>query len=892
MNIFAKYTIRSLRKNKSRSLVTIISIVLAVIMMTIVLETFISVQHYFVKLAEQNEGSWHGVVYSINDDKLSDLKKDSKVEGVTTVQNLGYSKLENPTNLVMPYLYVGAIKSNTDKTLPVKLISGRLPKNSTEIILPKNLPNLADYAIGDKVDLTLGLRMSDDMAMWQTMLYGYDNEELKELETRKYVVVGTYEKPSFEPVTASGYTALTVSDENGYDSFDAYISFVSPSQTDSYISKNYAEYQTDYNDNYLMYIGCSTSMQERIGIIAILASVIIILSLFSAFMIYNSFAISVRERTKHFGILKSIGATKKQIKKTVLYEGLFFALISIPIGLLVGTAVFSTVLSYADGLIKAIIKADTNAVLTPYFSVLAFIFIIAFSLVTIMISVIIPANRAKKISPIDAIRQKFDFSIPKHTAKKGIKRPGVLGIQGTLVRKNFIRSRKKYLSAIFSILISIMLFITGNSIASFIQQEVEAFVNTYEYDLMFYLDDGYIAGDEKLFQALLKADSVTDGNYQKESWVVHAKIPVNSLKDNFDEFMHKMHDGQGLSNNAKDNDYRLLSCEVAFINDSSFIEYAEKLGLDVKMYLDSDKPLAIALDEQYYDSYDDKSYVYSMLKGDLFSTLMVTGKDIDGYYLSGAEVGNDKEAKNDIVINFHYYSDGDFRSSEELVLPYEESAYEFNVDVGHISTDRGGMPKFIFPMSVMKSVLGDEVTIKRTEFYFKADNHAKAYDSMKEMIQQLGLDDDPLFDIAASNETERAVAALIKLVVNVFIILLAAMAAANIFNTVSNDFMLRRREFAVLKSVGLSKKGIYKMTILECILYSFTGLVIGIPLAIGTSYIIYRFALEKSVGFEIPIVTTIISIVGVILILLSSMAYSMLKIKNDNTVDAMKNENI
>ncbi len=888
MNIFNQYTKKTLIKNKHRTVVSVIGITLAVVMITIILTSFESIRYQLMSIAQSDDGSWNGVIYNLDSQKLEEIISENDLKSYGTIQNLGYAAIDNVINPTKPYIYVGGLDDNAIGALPIHIIDGRMPENSSEIILPAHLPDVAKgkYSLGQKITLDLNVRTRGEKTAWQKVLVSQTDEILKSVGDESYTVVGFYKKPSFEPVIAPGYTALTIADNQGYDSYDGYFNLSKPTHTQKFLEKYKGDYKTDYNDNYLTFIGASYYQSERIAYIAVLVGVLILVGLFCSLMIYNSFAISVRERTKQFGLLKSIGATKKQIKQCVIYEGFILSVISIPAGLIIGILVTMGVLKYGNSLINLAIKSSSVIDFSIHISLLVIALIVLFSIAVIWFSAIIPAKKAMRISPIDSIRQTKYYS----TKRKKTKHKRYNNFEKMLISKNLKRSRKKYISAILSVTLSIILFVGTNSIVSYLLSNIETFMQTDEYDLTYYITDEFTQTEE-LYHALLDADTITDGNYCFMPSFSYAKISTSDIDDNYDEVQDLFM--PDYKNEVTGYDCRVVECDLKFMNDDSFMEYAESLNLDTSKYSDFENPLAIVNDKSIiYVNDKHQAYTFNTTKSSSFSAQIITAKDIEGYYVNGSSfsytgVGGFDYNKKD---NKYEY---DVRDVDNLFLSYEQSAYEFTTNVGYVNHNLSGGLTFYYPLSAMPAVLKNDVTLTTTVLQFKADDAVAANNSFVEILSQFGLPEYDLWNNAAENISERSAAALAKLFVNMFVILLSLIAAANIFNTVSTDFILRRREFAMLKSMGCSNKSLSKIVITECLIYSLTGLVIGLPISVSASYIVGKFAgLTIASTFALPWKYILISIAGVFIIMTIAIVYSLNKLKKDNTIDTIKNENI
>ena len=203
-----------------------------------------------------------------------------------------------------------------------------MPENASEIILPRHLETnvRVKYSIGDVLLLDIGSRISDGLELNQEIGYitGKDGktEKLEVREQRMFTVVGFYQRPNFEFYQSPGYTALTLSDNTGGNSYDVYIKMKKIKNTYGFLDRWYLEKETpvNVNTNLLVYSGASDDAVYNTMLYGLIGVLIGIIMLGSVLLIYNAFSISVSERTKQFGLLSSIGATKRQILRSVLFE--------------------------------------------------------------------------------------------------------------------------------------------------------------------------------------------------------------------------------------------------------------------------------------------------------------------------------------------------------------------------------------------------------------------------------------------------------------------------------------------------------------------------------------------------------------------------------------------
>ncbi len=348
MNVFHKVTLQSLKKNKTRTVVTIIGIILSAAMICAVTTFASSVQNYLIGYAIYNDGDWHGSAERVNFETYTSINDAEGVSASTYNQILGYAKIDSK-NEYKPYMYViGGNADNYFEMLPIHLVSGDYPKNTSEIILPEHA--LTDgglkYKVGDTITLEIGDRVLDGYSMWQNNpCYSYDaevgedviNDETIEVKTtRTYTIVGIYERPNFEMHSAPGYTAITVGDDSYGDAglFDVYFKMDNPSNVYDFMEER--QLNGSENTDVLTFTGVFEYSGFTTMLVSLAAIVIALIMFGSVSLIYNAFAISVSERTKQFGLLSSVGATKKQLKKMVLFEALTVSAIGIPLGIGVG----------------------------------------------------------------------------------------------------------------------------------------------------------------------------------------------------------------------------------------------------------------------------------------------------------------------------------------------------------------------------------------------------------------------------------------------------------------------------------------------------------------------------------------------------------------------------
>lgn len=941
MNIFSKVTLQSLKKNKTRTIVTIIGIMLSTALICAVTTSFASVRQYAIKYFEFTEGSWHGHEEQSDYGMYKKIEASDKVGDSGYLSYIGFAEIESENNY-KPYLYVSGFKQSSDGLIPVHLTSGRYPENKNEILLPDHLAvNGGEvYKIGDKLELAIGDRHpdiqkakeydiieSDDMAYYDGIILDADErlwatdievddaesgsdeyetitaETLEVRETREYTVVGTYERPEFEEYQCPGYTALTLPDEcSDNDVVDIYYSMKDPGDIYDFMKDLHLGGET--HNELLMFVGVSRYSSFYDVVIQLGAIVIGLIMFGSIMLIYNAFSISVSERTKQFGLLSSIGATHKQLKKMVRFEASVVSLIGIPLGILLGiVGMWITFLAIGKRF-AYFLDESYREPMRICVSPVAIIAAIIIAFITIRISSWIPSKRATKITAVEAIRQSTDIKQKKH-----IKTPKYVykffGISGVLAHKYFKRSKKKYRATIISLFMSIVLFVSAFSFTTYLVSAVNDSRDTrgMDYELTLFNDDKYNKSDfvpnyikndfdaDEVLEMIKNTDHITDAAYE-HSINRNMLVDEKNLRSEVDS-LYEMYDMK-INNRFPETDKKMIPyMDIVFVNDDAFRKYAEDCGLNAEKYMDKNEPKAIVIDNCIeFNPLTERMERFKFFTGSDFDLYTYFYDEIEGYYFDRID-----EQGNALYYNENtYYDESDIKK-----IPVEECSKEAVFHIGDITNSvpffmRNDYPSLVYPLSVMEQVCGDNID----EYYCNVYNYAirsddvyKGFEKIQEMLKADGIVNYDFYNYAESVESDRSMVIIIKVFAYGFIVLISLIAAANVFNTITTNINLRRREFAMLKSVGMTAKGMRKMLNFECIMYGTKALLYGLPVSLGVTVLIYH-AVNNGIDteFVIPVKAIGIAVLSVFIVVFSTMMFSMSKVKKDNTIDALKNENL
>lgn len=496
MNVFHRFTLASLKKNRTRTLVTVIGIVLSMALMTAVIQGANSGLDYLVRAETEKVGAFHGYWQEVDPNDLPDLATATDVKRIGVWRRVGYAEGLTTGSSLLRYLQIEAIPEEGNDLVSVRLSAGRLPENEQELAVSSELLSRTDepLRIGDTLTLSVGERTLNGEPMEAQTEYDAD-ETLTDTVERTYTVVGIYE--SFDYVIESFRSPSSIALTRGEADGAATVFFTLGSPARFYETMRQSMdagigYGWTSHGDLLAYSG---SFRNG-NLTALMYGTILVLVLLIAFgsisLIYNSFSISVSDRTRLFGILRSVGATKRQLRGTVLYEALVLCAVAILIGaaigcLGIGITLFCLRDSFSYLLGSGGAYLDVQMKLT--FSLPGLAVSVLACLAVTLISAWIPAKRAMSVSPITSIRRTEDLRVTKRTVKVSPLTRRIFRFEGLMAAKNFKRDRKRYRSTVVSLFLSVVLFISASAFSNSLTDAVESITaQETDADLTYYLD--------------------------------------------------------------------------------------------------------------------------------------------------------------------------------------------------------------------------------------------------------------------------------------------------------------------------------------------------------------------------------------------------------------------
>ena len=771
MNILKKLTANYLKLNKKRTLVTIIGIILSGAMISAVTTLAVSFQAFMIDYEIETGGAWEAKFKEIPYSELKYFENNNQIKDSFIESNLYMAENKYSTE---NYLRIDGYEEDAILKMGEKLLKGELPKNSDEIALSNTFFDGKDNEpqIGDTITFNVGYVIDVEPTENNP-----DGIQFVQTGTKTYKITGMIQRPTFES-SADYYTAgITILDkEQLNDNSLVNVGIIMKDAKEIYkITEELADhfglyytlgseekiYEVQYNTSLLAYMGVNNEEGFNAMIYSVCGVLILVIMIGSIMVIYNSFAISISERKKQFGMLSSVGATKSQIRKSVIYEGAILGLIGIPIGIACGILGIGITLNIVNELLEPIFEVKTFdlELVVSWEAIAIAVILIA---ITIYMSVVIPARRASKITPIEAIRQIDDVKVKPKKLKTPKFIYKLFGMEGTIALKNLKRAKKRYRTTVISLVISVILYISVSGFVGYLGSGFDSVYKTYDYDFNVSIyarnenlnDTINLASDE-----LLKMDNV-ERISKIHTLYREFEIPANKLDNNIkkiieeDEYMKE-------SQYNKDTDSYQIVAQIICLNEEEYSRYLNEIGIK---NISEDEVVLINTINLIMD-YGIETNITKFKNGD--------------------EIKLEDENQNTSNLKIAKLTDKE---------PLGIDAGSYGITLFGI-VSKSGFDK-----------LKKNTDALYTRMYIQAED-INAVDEQIDAIQEKYTN----LEIYKSNVTQNMIQEKnLKLIIQIFlygfIALISAIGISNIFNTISTNINLRRREFANLKSIGMTDK--------------------------------------------------------------------------------------
>lgn len=846
MKITNTLTLRHLKSNLKRTIVTVMGIIVSVAMITAVCVSVSSFLDFLEASEIDTSGYYHA---AINEDYTDDELTADKLEKIADSKGVKYAGAVNLDPLEQANVHnsefenkgiaeIGTMNADAFKIF-AKDYDGEIPKNEKEIVVSKEFikKNQLDWKIGQTVNLDIETVIDDKFTA----------------TNREYTIVGMMgeNKPTdghkFDFPIIRGFANDETQYNNIYIQMDK-TSSNSAKQAGVAIDEAGIKFEKSMLNPsiYISHFVAVNGNMDMLGSFLTAATIILLIIIVASVMlIYNSFGISLAERSRYLGMLATVGATKKQKRETVLFEGLVLGVASIPFGIFFGIiGIDITLRLLSPHIINTGFTEMYDYTMHAVVHWPIIVAIVLLSAFTIAISSFIPAIKASKTTPIDALRQSNEVKVK---AKK-LKTPKIVnkifGYEGELALKNIKRNGKKSRIISVSLAISIILFISTNTFCTLFQQAMNTqMILPYQVEINYY-GEGEKQDIEQIRKTVNAIDKV-DNSYSITSMYNCAQMNKDLFNDKFLQIIPP----DSSEYTSKTN----MNYAIYFLDDKDFIQLCKENSIDSTPYFENNGARKALVKNEMVVSNKNKKTVTKPFKDDAVGKTVIE-KDVENEdYI---------EYKNDIVI-------GDFITKSSGYVEKLNVSSVLNMYMPYSAVADLGLKAFSLGVETKDP---DFVEEKLLEIYDQ-------YNGMR------------IINIKGQMQLMNSMIIVVKTFSYGFITLMTLVAVANIFNTISTSFELRKKEFAMMKSIGITPKGFNKMICLESIFYGLKAILIGIPVSMIINAFMY-LALSESISllnmFDWKIY--LITVAAVFIIIGLAMLYSWSKAKHDTIIDTLKTE--
>ena len=904
MSIFTKLTQRYLSKNKTRTIVTLIGIIVSMALFTSVIEGAYSGYQFLKNREIAVTGEWQVIMNDVNDEGLEEAKTNKQIEKYENIYTLGWAEVANE-NDGKPYLLVQSLGDTEHALFPINLVSGRMPEKQDEILLPENfIANAKEkYQVGDTITLETGQRFIEKEQLSENTPY-QEKESLKNTTKHTFTIVGIMERLPFEieEFSCPGYTCIT----NGFhtDNQKLFLTIHSPSKMQEFLMRQTISDSYVPHSDLLRFYGAFKASGERSVLIGLTTVLVLLIAYGSISLIYNSFSISISERIRQFGIMRSIGASNRQIRRMVLFEAFLLAIIGIVLGIIVGCVGIGVTLAWVQNNFIVNITNKVGLGLRLVISPLPILIAVLICLVTTIVAAYIPAYKAIHKSAIEAIRQSDEIIIKPNEVKTSKLTQKLFGFAGVMATKNFKRNKRKYRSTILSLALSVILFISAASLTQYVSRMLLIqSSNDHKMNVMYnvYTDEQEDV-DQRFnmikaipeIQNIAITQKIFDEVYIQRNYIASEYWTAENQ-----QYLRRIKDAVG------------VNVELVFVDDDTFHNLCKQNKIDSSSYFDETNPKGLLYNhviQQFIR--EDKAITrdVSVIDTDTNNVPMFVReyKEIEGY--ASLHEPYIKDGKQyylfypiEYIEEMKGYENLDLRKAK--LYPVEEIDIDIPLVAGaqikeNLFTLSRNTMQLIYPRSMATTLFTNTDTnyIKRLsnpEIGIQTDNHAIVTQKLEKIKKDNGWSADQIYDFDRDRQNNRMFILVINVFSYGFILLIGVISIANVFNTISTNIILRRKEFAMLRSVGMSEKGFQRMLNYECLIYGGRSLAIGLPISFIFSFFIHYVINQMvQVDYFIPYVSVLFAIAMVFVVVFITMLYTTRKIRRNNVIEELRIENI
>lgn len=884
MSITKKLALRHLKQNKTRSVLTVLGITISVVMLTVIFTCATSFAHYYGERAINTNGNWHFFVKTDYESAKKYLLSDSSLKDIGFEKDLSteeqsYKIYSDKAN----YLRTGTIYQGDAQyikdTVTCKY-DGALPKSDNEIMVEQSLikNNGLELKIGDEIKIAVGSRLKGDFVILPVKGNYQFGERFEKEKDETFKVVGILHdnEPTERGAIIRGMSDLSSKNLIAYGKLKHITPF-------SYIKMNgifdkfgFTKKNRVFNvgenagllNSRLAFSIDKDNLPQVLKLTAIGIVVFAVIFVSSFAMIYNSFALSVGEQIKYLGMLSSVGATRKQKKKTLYFEGAVLGGIGIILGIALGLLAAFISQSAMNAKIASIMEGYNNNIkYSTHISWWVLCLIVILAALTVFVSIISPVQKAARITAIDAIRKTDEIK------RKGkIRTPFIItklfGFEGDIAFKNLRRNGRKSRTIIACICICAVLFLSCNYFCETFKD-----VSSLDYELPYQITFQYSAESKAQLEKArnyLKTNKKVKQFYSVWSdWYSISGGEINPY-DNSHEFDLSFQNESVFVDKYKFIATQDIAYTVHLLDDEDFNALCKKNGIDYKKYYSPDKDGSIkTIVINGIDRNDEPIFNNNLL-----------GKTIGCYDIDYEKTERENKLdENGNQVNFYYKTGRTALYKFCEFIKYDKTSSICNLESGSVALYA---PKCVYDKRF------DYVPC--FDYGIETDEPYKVEKELKDYLSETEAEGDVYNDYYWMMR-EKSIISAVQFLSYSFILLITLITVFNIINTMTAQIAGRKKELAMLKSVGMTPKEFKKTILFESMFYGLFGLLLGVPLSLVINRVVgYIISKDNPIPFSVNIWLYLIACVAVFVIIALTMIYSLKLIKNNSIIDSLKDD--
>ena len=833
-----------MKKNKRRTFTAFLGIVFMVMLMTCVFVGKDTAVSYLQDVASQKDGKWHASLYDIDSEQYLQVKQLDYIEDTAVSVDYGYTEFDS-ANSERPFIQIKAYSKQCFDWMNIELAEGRFPESANEIVVSESaIADGASLEIGDTISAECFQRMivnigdsdktttfpyfglsltgNEPLEVPQGFPYYGENDSFEELHVENgmsgsYEIVGFIQAPGYENSYAAAYSAITLFDE----------SLGLPENFNVSIMLDLKKARTYYADlrdivgddgelainDYILAFTADSDNSTVNGIVNMMTVFFVVLIMAaSVILVYNVFNMSFEERSRYLGMLSSVGATGKQKRSSVYYEAFSLLVVALPVGFATGLAVVKlgmmALKPYIDKMMGYLIVSEIDKVHLEI-SVIGVLTTMALCIATVAISAFLPARKITRIGAIECIRGNEKVKQKNYGINKGaIKR---FGAEGMLACNALKREKKKTRGmtgaiAVFIIILIVTVFST-NTLTQLIDNMLCG-----NYDVTYNVDSDYIISDiygdeddaeyEMLAEEIYKDDSV-ESVFEWEDAMFAGTVPLDAYSTEYWEAHRNVMMQYGVSDEEYETafgDWEAMNISILAVDDKTMEELIQVTDTDKELMNNSEIHPVIVVQSGEVSTinwmYEDRTADYKFYEIEQMTDLQI-GEILPVKYYSDGDILEMPMTVAGYATNEQLEDYVEFHTEQMWIITTLDTAHDINKLVNGDAEDEGNM--FVSNLLVKLKNQDSGLAKYLDEVSYKEDS---AIHVVRDPQQST-------LDLAG------AINSIIRIMLVCFVLLTSVICLLNLYNSIRGRIVGKKKEFAVLRSVGMTKHQIHKMLLLE-----------------------------------------------------------------------------